>query len=97
MVTKTDKGKGALSETGLPSLDKGTRGEAKLVERSPQVAWTWTHGTGTAAEIVVMVGKFVPLEYAEMDEAEEMEGMRHLSLKALEGQWDDDRPDKSEL
>ena len=35
--------------------------------------------------------------YDEMDEDEEMEAMRHLSLKALEGQWDDDKPDKSEL
>jgi len=31
------------------------------------------------------------------DEREAAEGMRHLSLKALEGQWDDDEPDQVEI
>lgn len=38
-----------------------------------------------------------PSQYADMDEDEEIEAMRHLSVRALEGQWDDDEPDSAEL
>ena len=55
--------------------------------------------TSDADVAVVKEVKIVlePSRYADMDEDEETEAMRHLSLKALEGQWDDDEPDKAEL
>ena len=45
-------------------------------------------GGTTDREVVVVL--LVPNRYDEMDEAEESEALRRLSLNALEDEWDDD-------
>lgn len=57
---------------------------------------------GVASDVAAAQAKEVkivlePSRYADMDEDEEMEAMRHLSVRALEGQWDDDEPDQAEI
>ena len=57
----------------------------------------------TAATVSISTGTIEPLGRPlpwpdeDAEEQEAAEGMRRLSLKALESQWDDDEPDADDL
>lgn len=89
------KGSGGLS-IKEPASGDATYGVAQESAVEGQFAWVSEVNRGTLGAEAVWVASVNWGRYEEMDEEGESEALRRLSMNALEDEWDDDDPDRTD-